>query len=117
MKLAQRFIASNAETITINDSSIDTVNKQLNAVFPKRDIKADGITSTIEEYIDKNWTYWTQGEQPDTGWNLTIDGVIYHVNSSEVKSKNKEVIEIIKQNQDKLLNVDNGKLSARGIVN
>lgn len=117
MKLAQRFIASNAETITINDSSIDTVNKQLSAVFPKRDIKADGITSTIEEYIDKNWTYWTQGEQPDTGWNLTIDGVIYHVNSSEVKSKNKEVIEIIKQNQDKLLNVDNGKLSARGIVN
>ncbi|MCL0234231.1 hypothetical protein, partial [Klebsiella pneumoniae] len=90
MKLAQRFIASNAETITINDSSIDTVNKQLSAVFPKRDIKADGITSTIEEYIDKNWTYWTQGEQPDTGWNLTIDGVIYHVNSSEVKSKNKE---------------------------
>lgn len=117
MKLAQRFIASNAETITINDSSIDTVNKQLSAVFPRRDIKADGITSTIEEYIDKNWTYWTQGEQPDTGWNLTIDGVIYHVNSSEVKSKNKEVIEIIKQNQDKLLNVDNGKLSARGIVN
>lgn len=43
--------------------------------------------------------------------------MIYHVNSSEVKSKNKEVIEIIKQNQDKLLNVDNGKLSARGIVN
>lgn len=35
MKLAQRFIASNAETITINDSSIDTVNKQLSAVFPK----------------------------------------------------------------------------------
>ena len=62
MKLAQRFIASNAETITINDSSVDTVNKQLSAVFPKRDIKADGITSTIEEYIDKNWSYWVQGE-------------------------------------------------------
>lgn len=117
MKLAQRFITSNAETITINDSSIDKVNQQLKAVFPKKDIKADGITSTIEEFIDKNWTYWTQGEQPDTGWNLTIDGVVYNVKSSELKSKNKEVVDIIKQNQDKLLNVDNGKLSARGIVN
>lgn len=117
MKLAQRFITSNAETMTINDSSIDKVNQQLKAVFPKKDIKADGITSTIEEFIDKNWTYWTQGEQPDTGWNLTIDGVVYNVKSSELKSKNKEVVDIIKQNQDKLLNVDNGKLSARGIVN
>lgn len=117
MKLAQRFITSNAETITINDSSIDKVNQQLKAVFPKKDIKADGITSTIEEFIDKNWAYWTQGEQPDTGWNLTIDGVVYNVKSSELKSKNKEVVDIIKQNQDKLLNVDNGKLSARGIVN
>lgn len=117
MKLAQRFITSNAEKITINDSSIDKVNQQLKAVFPKKDIKADGITSTIEEFIDKNWTYWTQGEQPDTGWNLTIDGVVYNVKSSELKSKNKEVVDIIKQNQDKLLNVDNGKLSARGIVN
>jgi hypothetical protein len=59
MKLAQRFITSNAETITINDSSIDKVNQQLKAVFPKKDIKADGITSTIEEFIDKNWIYWT----------------------------------------------------------
>jgi hypothetical protein len=59
MKLAQRFITSNAETITINDSSIDKVNQQLKAVFPKKDIKADGITSTIEEFIDNNWTYWT----------------------------------------------------------
>lgn len=117
MKLAQRFIASNAETITINDSSVDTVNKQLSAVFPKRDIKADGITSTIEEYIDKNWSYWVQGEQPDTGWNLSIDGTVYHVKSSEVRSRNKEAVEIIRQNQDKLLGVDSGKLSARGIVN
>lgn len=117
MKLAQRFIVSNADTITINDSSVDKVNQQLKAVFPKRDIKADGITSTIEEFIDKNWTYWTQGEQPDTGWNLTIDGVVYNIKSSEVRSKNKEVIELVRQNQDKLLNVDSGKLSARGIVN
>lgn len=117
MKLAQRFIASNAETITINDSSIDTVNKQLSAVFPKKDIKADGITSTIEEYIDKNWSYWIQGEQPDTGWNLYIDGTVYHVKSSEVRSRNKEAVEIVRQNQDKLLGVDSGKLSARGIVN
>lgn len=117
MKLAQRFIASNAETITINDSSIDTVNKQLSAVFPKKDIKADGITSTIEEYIDKNWSYWIQGEQPDTGWNLSIDGTVYHVKSSEVRSRNKEAVEIVRQNQDKLLGVDSGKLSARGIVN
>lgn len=117
MKLAQRFIASNAETITISDSSIDTVNKQLSAVFPKKDIKADGITSTIEEYIDKNWSYWIQGEQPDTGWNLSIDGTVYHVKSSEVRSRNKEAVEIVRQNQDKLLGVDSGKLSARGIVN
>lgn len=117
LKLAQRFIVSNAETITISDSSVDTVNKQLGALFPKRNIKADGITSTIEEYIDKNWTYWTQGEQPDTGWNITIDGVVYNVKSSEVKSKNKEVVEIVKKNQDKLLDIDTGKLSARGIVN
>lgn len=117
MKLAQRFIASNAETITINDSSIDTVNKQLSAVFPKKDIKADGITSTIEEYIDKNWSYWIQGEQPDTGWNLSINGTVYHVKSSEVRSRNKEAVEIVRQNQDKLLGVDSGKLSARGIVN
>lgn len=117
LKLAQRFIVSNAETITINDSSVDTVNKQLGALFPKRNIKADGITSTVEEYIDKNWTYWTQGEQPDTGWSLTIDGVVYNVKSSEVKSKNKEVVEIVRKNQDKLLDIDTGKLSARGIVN
>lgn len=117
LKLAQRFIVSNAETITISDSSVDTVNKQLGALFPKRNIKADGITSTVEEYIDKNWTYWTQGEQPDTGWSLTIDGVVYNVKSSEVKSKNKEVVEIVRKNQDKLLDIDTGKLSARGIVN
>ena len=117
MKLAQRFIASNAETITINDSSVDTVNKQLSAAFPKKDIKADGITSTIEEYIDKNWSYWVQGEQPDTGWNLSINGTVYHVKSSEVRSRNKEAVEIVRQNQDKLLSVDSGKLSARGIVN
>lgn len=117
MRLAQRFIASNAETITINDSSVDTVNKQLSAAFPKKDIKADGITSTIEEYIDKNWSYWIQGEQPDTGWNLSINGTVYHVKSSEVRSRNKEAIEIVRQNQDKLLSVDSGKLSARGIVN
>ena len=116
MKLAQRFIVSNAETITINDSSVDTVNKQLSAAFPEKSIKADGITSTIEEYIDKNWSYWIQGEQPDTGWNLSINGTVYHVKSSEVRSRNKEAVEIVRQNQDKLLGVDSGKLSARGIV-
>lgn len=117
MNLAAKFIASNTESIVINDASIDTVNKQLKALFPKKDIKADGITSTIEEYIDKNWVYWVQGEQPDTGWNLTIDGTTYNIKSSEVKSKNKEVVKLIRQNQEKLLNIDNGKLSARSIVN
>lgn len=117
MKLAQKFIASNVEEIKIDDSSIDTVNVQLGALFPKRNIKAEGITSTIEEYIDKNWKYWTQGEQPSSGWNLIINGKQYTVQSSEVRSKNKEVVDIIRKNQDELLNIDSGSLSARGIVN
>ena len=117
MKLAQKFIASNVEEMVINDSSIDAVNVQLGALFPKKNIKAEGITSTIEEYIDKNWKYWTQGDQPNTGWNLIINGKQYTVQSSEVKSKNKEVVDIIRKNQDELLNIDSGSLSARGVVN
>ena len=117
MKLAQKFIASNVEELIIKDSSIDTTNTQLEAMFPKRDIKAQGIALTIEEYIDKNWKYWTIGEQPDSGYNLLINGQKYTVKSSELKSKNKEVLDIVRNNYDQLISTETGKLSARGIIN
>jgi hypothetical protein len=62
MKQAQRFIGSSVNEIKINDESIDKINKQLKTAFPGKDVLADGVTQTIEEYIDKNWKYWEVGE-------------------------------------------------------
>lgn len=111
------YIESNIPKININTESIDLVNKQLRAFIPQKDVKTKGITLTAEEYVDKHWSYLIQGKQSGNGYDITIDGLKYHVNSLEKGSKNKEVVELVKLHQQSLIDSLSGPLSAKNIIN
>lgn len=96
---ASKFIDPKIDDVHIESNSIDKVNKHLNAFIPEGNVKAQGIEQTIEEYINDNWHRWIQGEQPDSGYNLTIDEKTYHIKDTKLKSENNEVVELIKQLQ------------------
>ena len=113
---AKNFIASTVTPVNISNSSIDSINYTLSAIFPKKDIKAQGITMSAEEFIDRNWKYWTMGEQPNKGYRLNINGNIVEISSSERGSKNKELVDYIKSRQSELIDTETGILSARGII-
>lgn len=109
---ASRFIESNMEEVQIESTSIDKINKQLAAFIPEGNVRAKGIDITINEFIDQNWHRWIQCEQPESGYNLLIDDTIYHVKSNEQKSKNSELVDLIKK--EKLYKSE--YLSAKGII-
>jgi hypothetical protein len=113
---ARRFIPTSEEEVNITDESLATVTKQLDALFPEMDVRGSGITQTAEEFIDKNWAYLVQGQQPDTGWIVTIDGEKYEIKSSLKGSANKEIVELVKQHQAKLMDTETGRFSARHIL-
>ena len=70
---AKRFIDSPEQSIEINSSTFDAVDKTLTAIFPELDIKARAVQETAEEWVDKNWKYITQGKQPEEGTVVEID--------------------------------------------
>ena len=113
---AKNFIASTVTPVEMNDSNIDSINFALKAMFPKKDIMAQGIIMSAEDYIDRNWKYWINGEQPDSGYRLNINGQIVEIKSSEKGSKNKELVEYVKKRQAELIDTQTGILSARGII-
>lgn len=113
---AKNFISSAVTPVEMNDSNIDSVNYILKSIFPKKDIKAQGIIMSAEDYIDRNWKYWINGEQPDSGYRLNINGEIVEIKSSQRGSKNKELVEYIKKRQEELIDTQTGILSARGII-
>lgn len=113
---AKNFIASTVTPVKVDDANIDRINDVLKALFPQKDIKAQGISMSAEEYINKNWNYWTIGEQPDKGYKLNINGVTLEVSSPEKGSKNKEVLDYVIAHQSELLDIETGPLSARGII-
>lgn len=112
----KNFISSAVEPVDIKDSSIDSANYTLKTLFPKKDIKAQGITMSAEEFIDRNWKYWIMGEQPSHGYRLNINGETVEIKSSERGSKNKELVDYIKNRQSELIDTETGILSARGII-
>ena len=117
IKQAQPFIESNAQQFIIEDSSIDTVNKQLKAFIPQKDVRAQGIQMTAEEYVDKNWSYIVSGKQPESGYNVVIGNKKYTITDTERKSANKQIVDLVKQHQEELINSLTGPLSAQNIVN
>lgn len=112
LSAASRFIESNLEEIQIESKTIDRINKQLSAFIPEGNVRAKGIDVTVNEFIDQNWHRWIQCEQPESGYNLLIDDTIYHVKSNEQKSKNTEVVNLIKK--EKLHKSE--YLSAKGVI-
>lgn len=99
---ASRYIESNISDIKISTDTINEVNKQLQAFIPEGNIKAQGVTSTIIDYIDSNWSMWIQVPQPDEGYDLNINGKIHHVSGNEVGSQNENVINLIKELRNEL---------------
>lgn len=116
MQQAGKFIPSNVNTVHIDQTSIDAVDKQLSAMFPIKNIKAVGIQATIKDYVDKNWYYWMRGSREGSGWNLTIDGEDIVLTDSRKGSENEELMDIIRKRADKLLDPLNGTLNASSII-
>lgn len=111
---ASRYIESNLEEIEVDTDTIELVNKQLKALFPEGNLKAQGMISTIKNFIDTNWDYWIQTEQPDQGYNLNIDGTIHHVDGNETGSANNQVIELISKIRFNL--TESSVISARNLI-
>ena len=116
MQQAARFIETNVDSVTINQSSIDTVNTQLKALFPEKNIQSMGIISTVKEYIDKNFNFWIRKEQPEKGYLLTINGQDYRISDNARGSANAELVELITKNAATLLDPLMGNMSASSIV-
>ena len=117
MAHARRFITSTEQEIEVKDESLNKVTKQLSALFPESDIRAQGIKQTAEEYVDKNWDYIVQKQLLGGGYEIILNDVKYTVKDSRRGKENEEIVKLVRQYQDLIMDGSTGFASATHIAN
>lgn len=100
---ANYFIPAHVDTDKLSDEDLDNASKDLQAIFPERDIQASGIQISAQEWIKKNRGNIKESTDPKYGYILYIDeDHIYNIEDRTVPEKNKEIIEILEEHSEKL---------------
>lgn len=101
-KIASKFIKAELGTNEISSEDVKKVSKQLELIFPDRDITIQGSTISAKEWIKRNPSKIIPSNNPDFGYYLLINGTTYEIKSTEDPENNEELIEEIKKHQELL---------------
>lgn len=113
---ARRFIETPEKEVELNDEIFTEANKTLKSIFPDSEIMASGVEQTAEEYVDSHWYYLMSGVQPESGYQVNIDGELYTIKDTRKGRENRELVELVKSKMGDLVNSEAGEYSARSMV-
>lgn len=112
--VAAQFIDSKADMSTINNEALLKVTTQLQHIFPGKEVGAQGIQQTAEEWIDRNWKYCKPEVQPDGGYKITFPDTKETITLTDPRrgSKNMEFVNIVRERLSNSTTPMAGELSA-----
>lgn len=99
--VAQQFIDSTVDFSQVDNAVLLEVSKQLQHIFPGKDVRAEGIAETAKEWLARNWKYCKPEVLPDGGYKITLPDTGEELTVSDPRraDKNEELVNLI---QDKL---------------
>lgn len=113
-KIAEQFIPSKITLGALGNDTVDKLNKQLQKLFPGRDIKTTGLAETAKTWLDRYWNQLQPKPLDEGGWEITIPGEkkSRKISDSRKGSKNEEIVGII---QDNLKDISDNVQNQHGI--
>ena len=105
-RIASQFIPSNITLEPINNEIAFTIDKQLQKIFPGRDLQTYGIKETALTWVDKYWKQLQPKPLDEGGWEITIPGDKEPIQVSDPRhgSKNEEIVNLVRDRLDDLSN-------------
>lgn len=105
-RIVSRFIPSNITLEPINNEIAFTIDKQLQKIFPGRDLQTYGIKETALTWVDKYWKQLQPKPLDEGGWEITIPGDKEPIQVSDPRhgSKNEEIVNLVRDRLDDLSN-------------
>lgn len=112
--VASQFIDSTVDFSQVDNASLLTVSKQLQHIFPGKDVRAEGIAETAKEWLVRNWKYCKPEALPGGGYRITLPDTkeVIEVSDSRKADKNEELIAIIQDRLNQSNRPFAGELSA-----
>lgn len=105
-RIVSRFIPSNVTLEPVNNEIAFTIDKQLQKIFPGRDLQTYGIKETASTWVDKYWKQLQPKPLDEGGWEITIPGDKEPIQVSDPRhgSKNEEIVNLVRDRLDDLSN-------------
>ena len=105
-RIVSSFIPSNVTLEPINNEIAFTIDKQLQKIFPGRDLQTYGIKETASTWVDKYWKQLQPKPLDEGGWEITIPGDKEPIQVSDPRhgSKNEEIVNLVRDRLDDLSN-------------
>lgn len=104
--VAQHFISSTVNLDEIQSTDLDEATRQLQLIFPDRDIAADGLKMTAQEWIRKNRYSIFDSSNPEYAYEIEFgENDVAYIKSHAKPEYNTEIIEEVLKRQE-LLNTN-----------
>lgn len=116
-RAAKQFIESNINTEAVRSSDLVKVSEQLKHIFPGKNVMAEGMMMTAEEWIDANWKHFYYNKTEDGKMEITIPQTQETFTLSDVRkgSHNAELVKLIQARIGKIIDASSGNQSAHFI--
>lgn len=118
-KIVEQFISSKAVLNPVSSDVVLKLHKQLQKIFPGRDIETYGVKETAKTWLSKYWHRLNPKPRDEGGWEIIIPGEknVIKVDDPRFGSKNEEILNLIHDRIDDLTkNVQNEKGTYRIIT-
>ncbi|MCD8207239.1 MAG: hypothetical protein LUD72_04795, partial [Bacteroidales bacterium] len=119
-QVASNFVDSNVDMSGVSSPELMMeVSKQLNFIFPGKDVMAYGITLTAKEWADLHWKECQPEWEPGKGYKLTMPdtGEVLELTDSRKGSNNAQFVKYIEEHIELEKDTESGYLSATRVKN
>lgn len=101
--VAKHFIRSTIRANQVTSQDLDEASKQLQLIFPERDIASNGIRMTAQEWIKKNRAAILDSNNPEYAYEIEFgEGDTVYIKSHTKPENNQEILEEIQKRQELL---------------
>ena len=101
--VAKHFIKSTIRANQVTSQDLDEASKQLQLIFPERDIASNGIRMTAQEWIKKNRAAILDSNDPEYAYEIEFgEGDTVKIKSHTKPEYNQEILEEIQKRQELL---------------
>nr|DAF63725.1 MAG TPA: hypothetical protein [Podoviridae sp. ctz6O13] len=113
-RAAEQFIDSTVDFSQADNMTLLKVSKQLQHIFPGKDVRAQGIAESAKEWIKRNWNYCHPETLPDGGWKLTLPDTGEEIEVSDPRKgdRNEEFVRLMTAKLSTLDRPFSGEISA-----